>query len=140
VALVEVRRFADLQQALVARSALEARGLHPFVFDSTTGSVLWIDQFALGGIRLMAPEDEVAVARELLADPAAGPQPWGPPTLEGGTPAGIIAAFGAATFVGWPLAGFKRPGRFHRAAALLLTLGAVALLAAPLLARLLQRG
>jgi hypothetical protein len=56
-------------EAQLARSLLDAAGLHPVVNHEL--SSLSLDGYALaaGGIRVEVPEDEAADARELLADP-----------------------------------------------------------------------
>jgi len=124
MSLVECRRFPLLPQALVARSALEAAGLHPIVFDFWRASVFWTEQFALGGIRLMVPRQELEAARGLLSD--LDPAPIArPPVLSGGPSLQASFLFVAALVVGWPIAGFGQPSRFHRVSALIMSVGIV---------------
>jgi hypothetical protein len=112
VALAECRRFPTLTQALVARSALEAAGLHPFIFDEHRASVSWTEQFALGGIRVMAPEEELSAARALLAEMEGEPAPAGDPQ-----PPLFLLLLVSCVLVGWPIAGFRMRDGFHRATA-----------------------
>jgi hypothetical protein len=122
VALAECRRYPLLPQALVARSALEAAGLHPIVFDFWRASVFWTEQFTLNGIRVMVPEQELEAAQQLLAQvdpvrpPAKSAGPLRPPNLL------LWVLMAACIFIGWPIAGFRRPTRFHQVSALILTL------------------
>jgi hypothetical protein len=57
-----VATFMNLPEAQVAASALESGGLHPLVMDQGWGSVVWIEQAALQGFRLVVPSEEVADA------------------------------------------------------------------------------
>jgi hypothetical protein len=129
MALCECRRFPLLPQALVARSALEAAGLHPFVFDEFRASLTWTEQFTLGGIRVIVPEQELEAAHQVLAevDPAPPPArrvgPLRPPSVM------LWVLMLACIFVGWPIAGFRRPTRFHQVSALILTLVALGIVA-----------
>lgn len=117
--LRECRRYPTLPQALVARSALEASGLRVFVFDEFRASMMWTQQFALGGVRLMVLASDVDAARELLADVGEAEPKAAEPL-----PARItlfLSLLALSFVVGWPIAGFKRNDLFHRVTALALT-------------------
>ena len=128
MALVECRRFPTLPQAQVASSALSSAGLHPYVFDEFRASMLWTEQFALNGIRVMVPDDELAVATEILGeDPPAGPIHHAARIRGASLSFAMWAAL--AFLVGWPVAGFKRPGLFHRVTAAVATVLILAMVA-----------
>ena len=117
VALAECRRFPLLPQALVARSALEAAGLHPVVFDEFRAGVTGIEQFSLGGVRVMVPDQELVSARQLLAEIEGEPAPAAAPQ-----PALFLVLLVSSWMIGWPIAGFRRPSGFHRVSALVISL------------------
>lgn len=125
MALSECRRFPTLSQALVAQSALRAAGVRAFVFDEFRASVVWTEQFALGGVRVMVPADDLAAAEVVLGPREAPEAAAEPAPARIGQVAGLLALLPLAVVVGWPLAGFRRTGLFHRATALVLTVGAV---------------
>ena len=66
MALVVLRRYTNLPEAHAAAGALRAAGLHPSVFDETTGSVMPLQQLYLAGYRLGVPEEEMSLAAEVL--------------------------------------------------------------------------
>ena len=126
MALTECRRFPSFQAALVAQSALRAAGVHAFVFDEFRASVVWTEQFALGGVRVMVPTDELEAAGAILGAPEASTpldmrRPPRPRDM-----AALLVLLPLTLVVGWPLAGFRRADLFHRASALVLTIGLVA--------------
>jgi hypothetical protein len=121
VALVECRRFLVLPEALVARATLEAAGFHPFLFDEFRASVIWTEQLAIGGVRLMVHDQEFESATALLAEihgeassATAGSSARNRPWL-------LLLLLFLSFMVGWPIAGFKMHDRFHRLTALSLT-------------------
>lgn len=76
MALVEVARFDDLQEAQIAAGALRGAGLTPLVQNEQWGSVAFFMQRAMGGFRIWTPEEEADDARALIdacrqSDPAA---------------------------------------------------------------------
>jgi hypothetical protein len=71
--LAVVARLPTLVEAQIAAGALRSAGIHAEVFDANFGGVEAPVIEALGGYRIMAPEDEVANARELLKILQAGP-------------------------------------------------------------------
>ncbi|CAN1560306.1 hypothetical protein MCEMIH16_02614 [Caulobacteraceae bacterium] len=75
MALVEVKRFASLPEAHIAAGLLRSVGIDASVCDSHYGAVFWMEQQALGGFRLTAPEDDVQDARAMLGQNARTPEP-----------------------------------------------------------------
>ncbi len=61
-------KFSSLVEARVACGALQAAGFDAQLFDQNFGSVMWVDQVAIGGFRVMVPEEEVADAAAFLLD------------------------------------------------------------------------
>jgi hypothetical protein len=114
MALAEGRRFPLLPQALIARGALEAAGLHPFLFDEFRSSVLWTEQFAIGGVRIMVPEHELEPARALLLDIDDQAAETAAPTPAANQPGLLLVLFILSVVVGWPIAGFRQHDRFHQ--------------------------
>jgi hypothetical protein len=70
--LVQVASFLEVHRALAAQSCLRAAGIHAVVPDQHYAGVRWDHAFALGGIRVCVPNDQVEAARKILAgiDPA----------------------------------------------------------------------
>jgi hypothetical protein len=66
---VVVRRFVDLQEALVAISALESSGIESYVADENT---IYLIGSHLGGVRLFVRKSDVDATSTLLEK--AGPQ------------------------------------------------------------------
>ena len=75
MALVEVKRFASLPEAHIAAGLLRSVGIDASVCDTHYGAVFWMEQQALGGFRLTAPEDDVQDARAMLGQNARTPEP-----------------------------------------------------------------
>ena len=121
MALAECRRFPLLPQALVARATLEAAGLHPFVFDEYRAAMVWTEQFAIGGIRLMVPEQELEPATQILLDIESRARSAAPTIPSPARPAYLLMLFLLSVSVGWPIAGFRLRDRFHRVTALVVT-------------------
>ena len=135
MALVEIARFADMNEAQVAGSALRAAGFHPVLPDEHVASVVWTDQFAIGGIRLSVPGREAADARDFITEVRASDR-YRAVTAEDErreTAVGVASVLFASMLFGWPLARLKRPGRPMKAVAVVL----MALTVAMWLARLL---
>jgi len=89
VGLALVTRIPSLMEAHIAAGALRSAGIAAEVFDGSFGAMEAPVIEGLGGYRLMAPEEEVAAARETLKAIRAGPglastddepsSPWTPP-------------------------------------------------------------
>jgi hypothetical protein len=84
VALALVTRIPNLGEAQVAAGALRSAGIQAEVFDVTFGGMEAPVIESLGGYRLMAPEEDVREARELLRALRASPPPREPD--DDGTP------------------------------------------------------
>ena len=116
MALGEIIRFSSLNEAMVARSALEAAGFHPHLFDEYRANMVWTEQTAIGGIRLVAPDFEVSEARDFVLRPRRRVR--APAIIRTSNPVVTTAYLFASAFIGWPLAGLKRPDWFHRTTAI----------------------
>jgi hypothetical protein len=89
VGLALVTRIPSLMEAHIAAGALRSAGIAAEVFDAGFGAMEAPVIEGLGGYRLMAPEEEVAAARETLKAIRSGPglaltddeprSPWEPP-------------------------------------------------------------
>ena len=87
--LALVTRIPSLMEAHIAAGALRSAGIAAEVFDAGFGAMEAPVIEGLGGYRLMAPEEEVAAAREALKAIRSGPglpladdeppSPWAPP-------------------------------------------------------------
>jgi hypothetical protein len=64
--LVNLTSFGSVEEAHMAKNALEAEGLHAFLDGETSVGNLWHLGAAMGGVKLMVPEDEIARAQEIL--------------------------------------------------------------------------
>ncbi len=71
--LAVVARLPTLVEAQIAAGALRSAGICAEVFDANFGGVEAPVIEALGGYRIMAPEDEAATARQILKILQAGP-------------------------------------------------------------------
>jgi hypothetical protein len=78
VGLALVTRIPNLMEAQIAAGALRSGGIHAQVFDANFGGMEAPVIEGLGGYRLMAPEGEVATAREMLKALRANPPPRDP--------------------------------------------------------------
>lgn len=118
MALSVAANFASLSEAHVAAGALRAAGFDAQVFDDHFGTMVWMDQLAIGGFRIVVPVEERADARAFLREvvqqaPRRRPSPrekgygWRAMALAFGL------VFGASG--GWAIVGMKRrasyPGR-----------------------------
>lgn len=72
MSLREITRFDDHYEASVAASFLGAHDIDVFVSDSNLSTMNPMMQRALGGIRVLAPADQIAEARALLGRARAG--------------------------------------------------------------------
>ncbi len=71
--LALVARLPTLVEAHIAAGALRSAGIAAEVFDANFGGVEAPVIEALGGFRIMAPEDEAVAARQILRTLQAGP-------------------------------------------------------------------
>jgi hypothetical protein len=75
MALVCVARYADVAEAEVARSALDSAGVFALVFDGDFSQAAWHLSTAIGGVRLMVAEEQLADAQAVLALPEPAQKP-----------------------------------------------------------------
>jgi hypothetical protein len=116
MALIVVARCHTLAEAQVAASALRSAGLSPQVFDEFYGTAFWVSQAALGGYRLLLPDDEAVEARALLRS-LPEPEPLAeedaiPTVKSGGTlmVAAILTSF-MVPEAAWAITDFRRTDR-----------------------------
>jgi len=117
VALAVVTRIPSLSEAQIAVGALRSGGIDAQLFDGNFGAMESPVIEGLGGFRIMAPEDQVAAARDVLkllrASPGLGePDELGPWAMQANDAARtrgrgmrlIAAALISAPFLVWVLA------------------------------------
>ncbi|MCF8505182.1 MAG: DUF2007 domain-containing protein [Caulobacter sp.] len=104
MALVEVQRFASLPEAHIAAGMLRSAGIDATVCDTHYGAVFWMEQLALGGFRLTAPEGDVQDARAMLRHNARTPEPDDEPPME--TPPARMALAAVLFLVGGAAASY----------------------------------
>jgi hypothetical protein len=122
-------RFADLPEANVASSMLRAYGLHPEIPETNHGGIDWGISSALGGYRLMVPDEELEAAVELIgpcrqSEPQALKWTNHPEAVSGAALAGLGLA------VGWPAAAIRKRRDTVRWIGFLMGVAAAALLGA----------
>ena len=61
-----VATYSSLPEAYIAAGALRAAGFDAEVFDGNFGSVVWMDQVAIGGFRVVAPQNDQTLAASVL--------------------------------------------------------------------------
>jgi hypothetical protein len=112
MALVEIARFLDVREAQIARSALQASGLNAVLMDEYRAQNIWMEQLAIGGVRLFVPEADAEGASSFLDQirneyeiPTSSKRP-----IQAQASAFVkMLGFLAASFLfGWPLVAFKR--------------------------------
>jgi len=64
---VALRRYLDLTEAIVYKTALESAGIDCFLYDDNLVRLDWFYSNAIGGVKLVVGEDSVAEAEEVLA-------------------------------------------------------------------------
>lgn len=109
MSLVVIARYYDLNEATIATSALRSAGLSPQLFDDHWASMNWMARSALGGFRVLLPEDELAVGVEMLRNlPEPEPLPEEDAIVRPDRPGMTAAALASAALmipeVGWALA------------------------------------
>ena len=116
MSLAVVARYYDLNEATIAASALRSAGLTPQLFDDHWASMNWMARSALGGFRVMLPEDELAIGVELLRS-LPEPEPLGAedaivrPDRPGLTVGALASAALMMPEVGWALADERQRSR-----------------------------
>ena len=81
MALAVVTRIPSYVEAQIAVGALRSGGIDATLFDGAFGQVEAPVIESLGGFRIMAPEHQVAEARDLLKELRAGPRLGDPDEL-----------------------------------------------------------
>src|SRR3990172_4296043 len=71
-ALVAVATFSRPADAELARGRLEAEGLRAFVADAHVVRMNWLLSQAVGGVKLMVPASEEAMAMAILNEGSSG--------------------------------------------------------------------
>lgn len=109
MSLVVIARYYDLNEATIATSALRSAGLSPQLFDDHWASMNWMARSALGGFRVLLPEDELAVGVEMLRNlPEPEPLPEEDAIVRPDRPGMTAAALASAALmipeVGWAMA------------------------------------
>jgi hypothetical protein len=119
-------RLFTLSEAEVAASVLRSAGLSPVVFDEHYGRMDWVAQAALGGYRVMLPEEELADGVALLrSTPEPDPLPeadrietQASETVAVAAMAGLVIGGGVT---GWAVQGLRRrPGWMRLGAGLII--------------------
>jgi len=112
VGLALVTRIPNLMEAHIAAGALRSAGIAAEVFDGNFGAMEAPVIEGLGGYRLMAPQEQVAEARETLKALRASPglstgedePPWGaPPSAAGDSVRRAGMRWIALLYLGAPL-------------------------------------
>ncbi|MDB5468807.1 MAG: hypothetical protein JWR84_367 [Caulobacter sp.] len=114
--LAVVARFYDLNEATIAASVLRSAGLSPQVFDDHWASMNWMARSALGGFRVLLPQDELAAGVELLRSlPEPEPLPEEdaivPPDRRASAAGAMVSAVLLMPEVGWALSDQSRRRR-----------------------------
>lgn len=65
-AVVTIRRYRDLPNALLAKSALDSAGIECFLFDENLIRMDWLWSNAIGGVKLCVRQDDMPAALALL--------------------------------------------------------------------------
>lgn len=73
--LVVVGAFTSVHQAELARSVLEAAGIETILADDHIVSMHWMYSNAIGGVKVLVPEERFDEARNLLESRAEGIDP-----------------------------------------------------------------
>jgi hypothetical protein len=122
VGLALVTRIPNLMEAHIAAGALRSAGIAAEVFDGNFGAIEAPVIEGLGGYRLMAPQEQIAEARETLKALRSSPglstgeegSPWGAPaaaTTTGARAKGmriVAALFLGAPVIVWLIANLLR--------------------------------
>ena len=67
--LVTIRHFRDLPEALLAKGSLDSAGIKCALVDDNMVRMDWFWSNAMGGVKLLVDPEEVAAAKEILAQP-----------------------------------------------------------------------
>lgn len=64
--MIVVARFSFPHEAYLAKANLESAGIDSFIADEHTVNTQWLYSHAMGGVRLMVEESDLAEANEIL--------------------------------------------------------------------------
>ena len=64
--MIVVARFSFPHEAYLAKANLESAGIDSFIADEHTVNTQWLYSHAMGGVRLMVEESNLAEAKEIL--------------------------------------------------------------------------
>lgn len=122
--LVTVRTFTSLPEAQLACTTLQAAGLDAELGDERLVSMQWLYSHAIGGVKLLVPDDQAAEAGDILDTSAIPDEALAPDQPEaclhcGGTEVdsvleGVKPAMLSLLLIGVPLARVRRVHRCHR--------------------------
>jgi hypothetical protein len=100
---IDIARFASVNEAAVARNALEAAGIPAFLDGAATATWLWHFGTAIGGVRLFVRPGDVEQARAILSgddvedasesrpeDACSPNDDWGEPEVEDEAASGTL--------------------------------------------------
>jgi hypothetical protein len=123
--------FASLVEAQVARSALRAVGIDAQVFDDCFGTMMWVEQAALGGFRVAVPLQQVVAAQEYLQSINRAPFRRRPDPRSKGVGwriLALVAGLGLGADFGWLVVALRRRRRppFAELSAIALSLALLA--------------
>lgn len=65
--LVKVAAFLDVNEAYLAKGLLESEGIEALLFDEHSAVVVY-SSYAVGGLRLMVRQSDLARAKSILPD------------------------------------------------------------------------
>ena len=65
--LVKVAAFLDVNEAYLAKGLLESEGIEALLFDEHAAVVVYTP-YAMGGLRLMVKQSDLARAKSILPD------------------------------------------------------------------------
>ncbi len=117
MALSVAANFASLSEAHVAAGALRAAGFDAQVFDDHFGTMVWMEQLAIGGFRIVVPVEERADARAFLREVVQQAPRRRPSPREKGYGWRALALATGLTLgasVGWAVVGLKRRASYAR--------------------------
>ena len=133
MALAVAATFASLSEAQIAAGALRASGFEALVFDDNFGTMMWMDQVAIGGFRVIVPEAEQAESAAFLRAVATTAPRRRPSPREKGVLWRVVALLTglALPAVGWLVVGVRRRATFSNPAGVgLIAMVSVALIIA----------
>jgi hypothetical protein len=74
--LMVVQRYRDMGPALIGKSILDSAGVESFLFDDNVLRMDWLMSNAIGGIKLLVPNEDAEAAKALLEQSAPESFDW----------------------------------------------------------------